>query len=319
MKKYFLLPLLFLVAACDSSETDSQKNMPVIGFVDMFKDETIDLARQGFYAALEANGFKPDSSIKIIYRNAQNDQPTLLQAIDYCISQNVKMIATNTTIPTISATQKTNTLPICMMVAPSPKLAGLLDENGNPPPNLFGVYDTLAYIDTAFSLIKAVMPGVKKVGLIFDQSEPQSNDALDELQMNCTKNNIELISLPVNNSSETQTVMQALILKKIDAFFALPDNTIFASFETIVKSCNDMGIPIFTSEAGLVKRGAVAGFGADLYQWGYQAGEQAAQYLKQDNLDGLKPEYLKKRIKMYNPQVNRMFHFHFDSSFTAEK
>jgi len=285
----------------------------------MFKDETIDLARQGFYDALKANGYKPDSSIKIIYRNAQNDQPTLLQAIDYCISQNVKMIATNTTIPTISAAQKTKTLPICMMVAPSPKLAGLLDKNGNPPPNLFGVFDTLAYIDTAFSLIKTVMPDVRKVGLIFDQAEPQSNDALKELQINCTKNHIELISLPVNNSSETQTVMQALVLKKIDAFFALPDNTIFASFETIVKSCNDMKIPIFTSEAGLVKRGAVAGFGADLYQWGYQAGLDAVQYLKQNNLDGLKPEYLKKRIKMYNPQVNGAFHFHFDSSFTAEK
>lgn len=319
MKKYFLLTILSFITACESSDTNSQKNILVIGFLDMFKDETIDLARQGFYDALKANGFKPDSSIKIIYRNAQNDQPTLLQAIDYCISQNVKMIATNTTIPTISAVQKTKTLPICMMVAPSPKLAGILDANGNPPPNLFGVYDTLAYIDTAFSLIKTAMPGVKRVGLIFDQSEPQSNDALRELQINCTKNNIEMISLPVNNSSETQTVMQALILKKIDAFFALPDNTIFASFETIVKSCNDMKIPIFTSEAGLVKRGAVAGFGADLYQWGYQAGLEAVQYLKQNNLDGLKPEYLKKRIKMYNPQVNSLFHFRFDSSFTAEK
>jgi putative tryptophan/tyrosine transport system substrate-binding protein len=319
MKKYFFLTLFFFISACESSNTDSQQSIPVIGFVDMFKDETIDLARQGFYAALTANGFKPDSSIKIIYRNAQNDQPTLLQAIDYCISQNVKMIATNTTIPTISAVQKTNSLPVCMMVAPSPKLAGLLDENGNAPANLFGVYDTLAYIDTAFSLIKSVMPNVKKVGLIFDQSEPQSNDALKELQLNCTKNNIELEALPVNNSSETQTVMQALVLKRIDAFFALPDNTIFASFETVVKSCSDMGIPIFTSEAGLVKRGAVAGFGADLYQWGYQAGLQAAQYLKQNSLDGLKPEYLKKRIKMYNPKVNAAFHFHFDSSFTAVK
>jgi len=319
MKKYFGLLIILLFAACESPDTNSQKNIPVIGFVDMFKDETIDLARQGFYAALKANGFKPDSSIQIIYRNAQNDQPTLLQAIDYCISQNVTMIATNTTIPTISAAQKTKTLPVCMMVAPSPKLAGLLDENGNPPANLFGVYDTLAYIDTAFSLIKSVMPGVKKVGLIFDQSEPQSNDALKELQVNCTKNNIQLVSLPVNNSSETQTVMQALILNKIDAFFALPDNTIFASFETIVKSCNDMEIPIFTSEAGLVKRGAVAGFGADLYQWGYQAGLQAVQYLKQGNMDGLKPEYLTKRIKMYNPQVNRMFHFRFDSSFKTVK
>jgi len=70
MKKYFLFTIAFLIAACESSNNNSQKNMPVIGFVDMFKDETIDLARQGFYDALKENGFKPDSSIKIIYRNA---------------------------------------------------------------------------------------------------------------------------------------------------------------------------------------------------------------------------------------------------------
>ena len=81
---------------------------------------------------------------------------------------------------------------------------------------------------------------------------------------------------------------KSLLCKNIDAFFANPDNTVFASFETILKSCNQANVPIFTSEAGLVQRGAVAAFGADIYQWGYQAGEQAAQFLKTHKTDGLK-------------------------------
>ena len=63
--------------------------------------------------------------------------------------------------------------------------------------------------------------------------------------------------------------------KHIDAFFANPDNTVFGSFETIRKACDDANVPVFTSEAGLVSRGAIAAYGADIYQWGYQAGEQA--------------------------------------------
>ncbi|MBK7429576.1 MAG: hypothetical protein IPI62_01195 [Bacteroidetes bacterium] len=38
----------------------------------------------------------------------QNDQPTMLQSLDYIISQNPTLIATNPTLPTISAAQKQN-------------------------------------------------------------------------------------------------------------------------------------------------------------------------------------------------------------------
>jgi putative ABC transport system substrate-binding protein len=89
----------------------------------------------------------------------------------------------------------------------------------------------------------------------------------------------------VNNSNEAQMVVQALLQKKIDAFFALPDNTVFSSMEVIVKSCDDAHVPVFTSEEGLVKRGAVAAFGADMYQWGYQSGAQAATFFEKQ-IDG---------------------------------
>jgi hypothetical protein len=49
-----------------------------------------------------------------------------------------------------------------------------------------------------------------------------------------------LEKMPVSNSGETQLVVAALLNKKIDAFFALPDNIIFASMEVVVKSCDDM-------------------------------------------------------------------------------
>jgi putative ABC transport system substrate-binding protein len=93
--------------------------------------------------------------------------------------------------------------------------------------------------------------------------------------------------------------VQSLISKNIEAFFALPDNTVFASFETILNECNKSNIPIFTSEAGLVKRGALCAYGADMYQWGYQAGIEAANYLKNKSKI---PEIVKvkKRVRMMN-------------------
>jgi putative ABC transport system substrate-binding protein len=312
--KYFFL---FLLVGCTQQKSS---NVAVVGFLDLLEDETLAQARKGFFVALKENGYSDSQkNLQIIYRNAHGDQPTLLQACDYIISQNPDLIATNPTLPTITAVQKTKTIPVFMMVSPRPDLSGLTDKNGNAPSNLFGVYETLDYIDTSVMLIHSVLPSVKKIGAIFNQSEPQSVSALEKIKNRCQELGIEIVSQPVNNSSETQLVVESLLDKNIDVFFALPDNVVFASFEVIAKSCGDKNVPVFTSEEGLVKRGALAAFGADMYQWGYQAGQQAAQFLKSKSTDGLKPEIVRVRRRVYNPEQAKKYRINFSADFIAVK
>ena len=275
---------------------------PTIGFLDAFQDETLSQARKGFFDALNAGGYsEAKKTLQVIYRNAQGDIPTLTQSCDYFISEHVAFIATCPSLSTITAIQHTKGIPICMMVSPSAKLSGLLDKTGKEPSNLFGVYETLDYIDTAVNIIITVNPNIKKLGLLYNQSEPQSQSALAHIKSSCAKLNIELIALPANNSSETQQVVQTILSKKIDAFFAMPDNTVFASFEVIAKECNKAKVPIFTSEAGLYARGADAAFGADMYQWGFQAGLQAVDYLKTNILP--KPALVTVRKKLIKKDI----------------
>jgi putative ABC transport system substrate-binding protein len=198
----------------------------------------------------------------------------------------------------------------------------VLDANGKAPANLYGTVEDLNYIDTSFSIIpKLVKPknGKLVIGMIYNQSEPQSADAMERIKGLANGLNVTLIALPLNSSAEAQLVTQSLLDKNIDAFFANPDNTVFAAFETILKNCNQKNVPIFTSEAGLVQRGAVAAFGADIYQWGYQAGEQAAQYLKIHKTDGLKPEMVKIRKRVYNAGAAKKYNITVPPNFEAVK
>lgn len=312
-KSLFLILILFCTLSCSPPE---KKTVPVIGFLDLLQDETLAQAKNGFFDALKNEGFdESKKTIEVIYRNAQSDQPALLQSCDYLISQKVDLIATNPTLSTITAIQKTKTIPVFMMVSPRADLAGLTDKSGNAPENLFGVFETLDYIDTSLMLIKHIIPSIKKIGTIYNQSEPQSVDALNEIKKTCEKEGIELVSLPVNSSNETQLVVQSLLSKNIEAFFALPDNVVFSSMEIIVKSCDEAKVPVFTSEEGLVKRGALAAFGADMYQWGFQSGKQAASFLKQKSTNGLKPEIVKIRRRVYNAEKAKTFNIKFESDF----
>lgn len=320
LQKYLpLILVLIFLASCNSQKS----NVPVIGFVDAFEDATISQARTGFTDALKKNGFSEDQkNIKIEYRNAQGDIPTLTQIVNYFISEKVDLLATCTTLSTITAIQKTKTIPVFAMVSPTPERMNVVSSTGAAPANLFGAVEELAYIDTSFSLIpKLLKPksGKLVVGMIYNQSEPQSADAMNRIKGLANKLNVELVALPLNSSADAQLVTKSLLSKNIDAFFANPDNTVFASFETILKSCNQANVPIFTSEAGLVQRGAVTAFGADIYQWGYQAGEQTAQYLKTRKTDGLKPEMVKIRKRVYNPVAAKKYNITIPPNFEAVK
>jgi putative tryptophan/tyrosine transport system substrate-binding protein len=320
MKKWlFISGIIIYIAGCN----ERKSNIPVVGFADAFQDNTIEQAKTGFTDALQKNGFdEKKATVKIIYRNAQGNIPTLTQIIKYFISQDVSLIATNPSLSTITAVQNTKDIPIFMMVAPTPALMKVNDANGNPPKNLFGVGETLDYIDTSFLLIpKLIKPksGKLTVGMIFNQSEPQSVEAMERIRNLAAGNNINLITLPVNSSADVQLVTASLLSKNIDVFFANPDNIVFESFETIVQSCNQRNIPIFTSEAGLVERGALAAYGADIYQWGYQAGEEAAQYLKTKSTDSLHWEMVLVRKKVYNPAAAKKFGLTIPSNFQPVK
>lgn len=301
---FILITLLF---ACRHATDVEEQEVPVIGFLDYVEDATLELARSGFFQALSDSGFSEEKrTLKVIYRNAQGDQPTLLQAADYLISRKPALIATNTTLATINTVQRTKDIPVFMMVSPRPDLARLNDKNGLAPVNLHGVYETLGYIDTSARLIRELFPQAKTVGTIYNPAEAQSADALAILQTGCNAAGLTLIIMPVTSSSESQLVTEALLSKNVDVFFALPDNILFSSFEVVSQLCAKKNVPIVTSEAGLVARGALASYGADFYQWGYQAGKQAAAFLK--NPEGeYAPEEVIIRRKVVNPGIASRF------------
>src|SRR6201996_5186190 len=198
LPKYLsIILIIILFASCHSEKS----NVPVVGFVDAFEDATISQARVGFTDALKKNGFNEDQhNIKIEYRNAQGSIPTLTQIVNYFVSEPVDLLATCTTLSTVTAVQKTKNIPIFEMVSPTPERMKVIDANGKAPANLFGACEDLPYIDTSFSLIpKLLKPrsGKLVVGMIYNQSEPQSADAKDRIQGLADKLGITLKPLPL--------------------------------------------------------------------------------------------------------------------------
>lgn len=309
------LVLLLIINACTQDDT-----RPTVAFMDAFKDDTIEQARIGFFKALSDNGYdENEGTLSILYRNAQGDLPTLIQSIKYAISKEVDLIATCPSLSTITAVQQKTNIPVVMMVSPTPEKMQLVDKNGNAPENLFGVAETISYIDTSFALIQKLVPKEEnplKIGLLYNQAETQSVNAYNRLKALSEAMGVILIAKPVNSSAELKLVTAALLKEEIDVFFANPDNVVFAGFETIFADCTAAGVPVFTSEAGLVARGAVAAYGPDLYAWGYQAGVIATKILNGSTIDP-QWELVQTRISVYNPQMAEKWGLKIPDSFSS--
>ncbi|MDW8301271.1 MAG: ABC transporter substrate binding protein [Bacteroidia bacterium] len=300
MHKYFYFRLL-VIYFCVIQISWAQRKI-TIGFVQAIEDATLDEARKGYFDALAQEGYSEKlGNLEVIYQNAQGSIATLNTIQSYLVNKPVDILATNTTLATLSAINATKSIPIFMMVAPEPYLMQL----NTVPKNLSGTYETLDYIDTAVTLITQLMPQAKRIGTIYNASEPNATHALARLQKQCKILNLEVRVKPVTQSSETQVVVESLLSEGIDVFFALPDNIIFSSFETIFQSCEQRNVPIFTSESGLVRRGATAAFGADMYAWGYQSGKMTAFYLKNKIL--LAPTIVHTRKQVLHPTLSAKY------------
>src|ERR1700744_6545764 len=119
MKKY--LPILFLTVLSLACKQPAKNTVPVVGFVDAFEDVTVGQARTGFTDALKKNGFsKEHGTVNIEYKNAENDQPTLSLIVNQFVSEKVDLLATCTTLSTVTALQKTKTIPVLPIVSPRP-------------------------------------------------------------------------------------------------------------------------------------------------------------------------------------------------------
>ena len=277
---------------------------PVVGFLDFVQDDTLAQARQGFISALDEHGFsEKKGTVEFVYRCAQGDQPTLVLACKDLVSRHPALIATCPTLSTIVAAHQTQDIPILMMVSPRPDIVGLTRDGGAFQSNLLGAYETLDYLKQAPVIIRELTPAVRRVSLVYNPAEPQSVLALKVIRKAFTEQGLTLDAASVDSTTDAVMAAQAQIARGAQAFFAMPDNTVFASFEGLKKVCDGAHLPIFTSESGLVARGALAAYGADFYAWGRQVGAQAASILEKGDASGVHLEIVKVRKRVFNPQT----------------
>ena len=270
--RHFLIAAFVILStlAC----TQGEKKIK-IGYIQITEDPVLNTAKEGLFKALADSGFIDGQNIRIIDNNANGDLSMIITILQSLQSQGVDMIITNSTPCMVSAAQIIKEIPVVFTVAFSPEQVKLKST----PENLYGVYDP--YNSTDFvSLMQKFIPGLKKVGLPFNNAEANAEFSAKKLSAEFNARGIEVITANVNSPNDIINAGQYLADKNVDALLAAADNTVYLGLNALANIADEKEIPLFVTDPNQSEKGAAVGMGVNYERWGYLSGQKAVELLK---------------------------------------
>jgi putative tryptophan/tyrosine transport system substrate-binding protein len=249
--------------------------MITIGYIQITQDPVLDSAKKGLFTALADSGFVDGKNIRVLDNNAQGDLSMINTILQSLISRNVDIVITNSTPCMLAAAQTVRNIPVVFTVAFGPDQVGLKTV----PPKLYGVFDPLKAEEFA-SLVTECVTGLKRIGIPYNNSEPNAEYSVKVLSTEFSKRGITIVTAPVSSSNEIVQAGQALAGQNIDAFVVAADNTVYLGLPVLAKLAGEYKKPLFVSDPLQAEKGAAIGFGVNYRQWGYQSGLKAVELLK---------------------------------------
>ncbi|MGI6235610.1 MAG: ABC transporter substrate-binding protein [Christensenellales bacterium] len=286
-----LVILLSLVAVgCSSNNeqpqgTENEKGNTEItlnlGIIQIAEHSALDASRQGFLDVLAENGYTDGENLSVDYQNAQGDQSNLQTIANKFVTDQVDMVLAIATPSAVTMAGATTEIPILITAVTDPVTAKLVESNEKPGGNVTGATD-LAPAKDQFELLKKIVPDVKKVGVIYNSSEVNSQVQVEMAKEAVQDMGIEIVEATITSTAEVIQAAQSLV-GKVDALYAPSDNTVASSIASVVSVAEKNQVPLFASVENMVDDGALGAMGIDYYKLGRLTGEMALRVIEGEN------------------------------------
>lgn len=297
MKKIVMTVLLgMMIIACGK-----QENIKKIGITQIVEHSALDKAREGFINALSDGGYKEGENLKIEYQNAQGDQAIAQSIAESFVSGKKDLILAIATPTAQAAYNATKDIPILITAVTDPVQAGLAKTLNKSETNVTGTSDATP-IDKQFALIRELLPESKKVGIVYNTSELNSEVQVAQAKVIAQKYGLELVVKGVTAVNELAQVLDVL-LKEVDVLYTPTDNLIVSATPLVVKKSLENKVPLIGCIEDQINQGALATETIDYYKLGYQTGEVAIRILKGEKPNDISINTLEKTDLMINEKT----------------
>ena len=276
MKKLILLFVVVLSAFCAVS--CKKDNKTTVGILLTATHSALNDAKDGFIEALKAEGYE---DAEFVVRNPEGDATTMNSMATELVRKSDIVLGIGT--PAAVALQSARDaeeldVTILFTAVTDPVSAGLMDDV-NKPTDITGTNDMNPVADQV-DLILELAPGIKKLGVLYNVAETNSQVQAEMVKQQAALKNVEVVVKTVSEAIEISAATTALIqTEKVEAIYVPTDNLMAANMPAIAAVADELKVPTVCGEAGMVAAGGTITYSINYKSLGYLTGEMAAKIL----------------------------------------
>ncbi|HXY37907.1 MAG TPA: ABC transporter substrate-binding protein [Planctomycetaceae bacterium] len=265
----------------EQRSSDAPKKVAVFNYVTV---PTLEDGEAGAVAGLKEAGFVEGENLTLSRYNAEGDRSTAIMISKEIVGGDFDLILTLST-PVLQSLAAANldtrrTHVFTLSTDPWGAGVGISRENHLEHPPYMTGEGSIPPIGRLFEMAREANPGLKKVGVVWNPAESNSEAAVKLARAICKKLKIELVEMNVDSSSGVQDATRALIARQVEAIWTGGDATVAAAHDTLISTAANGGVPVFSSLVSNVKGGALFSLGPDYYEVGHAGGLLAGRVLK---------------------------------------
>lgn len=274
-----MMMVIFLIIIGVQSMAQEGKKFK-IGISQFAEHPALDDVRKGFEDELKSLGVNAD----IIYKNSQGDTGVAGVIAQKFISDKADLIFGIATVSAQAAKQSTDKIPVLFSAVTDPVNSQLVKTMDKVGGNVTGTTDATP-MEKQLGLFQKIDPKIKKVGIIYNTSESNSEIQVANAKEIGAKLGLEIRAVGVNNINDIPQAVNSMI-SKVDGFYTITDNIVASAINLISMAANERGMVTVGAEEAHVKGGILLTDGLSYYELGRQTGHMAKEIL----VDGKKPE-----------------------------
>lgn len=270
-----------------AAEAQQFVRTPRIGFLSASGDpSTPGLQVEAFRQGLQHAGYVEGKNILVEYRYAEGklDRMPSLVAELVRLKPDILVVAA---IPAIRAAKDaTNSIPIVMVTTVDPVAAGFVESLARPGGNITGsTYFTRHLSGKRLELLAEVLPGISRVGVLWDGDGPGPKIAFREYQAAARAMSIKLESLEVRGPTpDIDGAFRAATNARAGALVTILNPLLLRYQKAIAEQALKSRLPSMCEDSQFVRSGLLMSYAANYAeQW-----QRAAVYVDKI-LKGAKP------------------------------
>ena len=263
--KVFCLVLCALFLTFDIPiQAQQREKIPRIGFLSSFSASNAAGWEQAFRQGLRDLGWTEGKNISIEYRYSEGKGERLPELAAELARLKVDVIVTTITPDTLAAKNLTKEIPIVMASVNDPIGSGFVHSLAHPGGNITGLTNIASELSgKRLELLKEIVPGLKRVAVLWDPEGPASSLGWKESQAPARALGLQLYSMETRTANDFDKAFSDAIRARVGALAIGPTVSVTRNQKRIADLAAKNRLPSISILSEFVGFGGLMAYGPD--------------------------------------------------------